>query len=160
MAAALSAVVAGVCSAGTAVATPRAGSGGGEPVMPEADVAYHGQVSLAAGRLGIWLVPENHGPAALPNATVRLRLSVDLAERQRLAEGCARVEARVVVCETGSLPVQGSGRHIGLVLLLKERPAEAVVRIDTWWNGGATDTELENNEHAVLALDTGDTYAF
>lgn len=35
-----------------------------------------------------------------------------------------------------------------------------VVRVDTWWNGGATDRNRTNNEHVVLALDTGDAYAF
>ncbi|MGW6705700.1 hypothetical protein ACWGDE_12540 [Streptomyces sp. NPDC054956] len=127
---------------------------------PEADVAYHGRVALGQGRLRILLVPENEGPAALANATVRLRLSADLADRQELAGGCARAGLREVVCETGALPLRGRGRHIGLVLELKERPAEVVVRVDTWWNGGATDRDLTNNEHVVLALDTGDTYAF
>ncbi|MFI8102153.1 hypothetical protein [Streptomyces sp. NPDC086023] len=126
----------------------------------EADVAYHGQVSLAAGLLGISLLPENHGPAALVNATVRLRLSVPLADAQQLAAGCARAGERVLVCETGALPVSGKGRRIEVALVLKERPAEAVVRIDTWWNGGAVDSDLKNNEHAVLALDTGDSYVF
>lgn len=127
---------------------------------PEADVAYHGRVWLAHGQLRVWLVPENDGPSAVPAATVRLRLSADLADRQELAAGCARVGLRDVVCETGALPEHGQGRHIGLLLGLRERPAEVVVRIDTWWNGGATDRNLANNDEAVLALDTGDSYAF
>lgn len=126
----------------------------------EADVAYHGRVALAGGRLRILLVPQNDGPAALANATVRLRLSADLADRQELAEGCARAGLREVMCETGALPLHGRGRHIGLVLELKERTTEVVVRVDTWWNGGATDRNRTNNEHEVLALDTGDAYAF
>ncbi|MET9323115.1 hypothetical protein ABZX75_23380 [Streptomyces sp. NPDC003038] len=127
---------------------------------PEADVAYHGLVSLSQGQLRLWVVPENHGPAALANATVRVRVSADLADRQGLAEGCARAGQREVVCETGALPRQGQGRHIGLLLDLRERVPEVVVRVSTWWNGGATDRDLSNNEPVVLALDTGDTYAF
>ncbi|MFD9304678.1 hypothetical protein ACFWCB_18815 [Streptomyces sp. NPDC060048] len=131
-------------------------SGGG----PEADVAYHGRVALARGRLRILLVPENEGPAALANATLRLRLSVDLADRQEPAGGCARVGRREVVCETGALPPHGRGRHLGLVLDLREPAREVVVRVDTWWDGGAADRNRTNNEHVVLALETGDSYAF
>ncbi|OKK21263.1 hypothetical protein AMK16_12185 [Streptomyces sp. CB00455] len=127
---------------------------------PEADVSYHGRVALARARLRVWLVPLNEGPHALANATVRIRLSADLADRQEPAPGCARAGLREVVCETGPLPLHGRGRHLGLELGLRERAAEVVVRVDTWWNGGATDRNLTNNEHAVLALDTGDTYAF
>lgn len=138
---------------------PRAGSPSAG-VGPEADVAYHGRVALAGSQLRILLVPQNDGPAALPNATVRLRLSADLADRQRLAEGCARAGLREVVCETGPLPLHGRGRHIGLALALRERAPEVVVQVDTWWNGGATDRNHINNDHVVLALDTGDAYAF
>ncbi|MCP3760044.1 hypothetical protein ACFRJ1_33865 [Streptomyces sp. NPDC056773] len=141
---------------GSGVGSARAGGG----PEAEADVAYHGRVALTAGRLRILLVPENEGPSALANATVRLRLSADLADRQELAEGCARAGRREVVCETGELPLHGRGRHIGLALQLKEPVAEVVVRVDTWWNGGATDRNHANNDHVVLALDTGDTYAF
>lgn len=145
--------------AGSAVGVGGAGSARAW-AGPEADVAYHGRVALAHGRLRILLVPENEGPSALANATVRLRLSADLADRQELPGGCARAGLREVVCETGELPPHGRGRHIGLSLELKDRAAEVVVRIDTWWNGGATDRNHTNNEHVVLALDTGDTYAF
>ncbi|GHE46857.1 hypothetical protein GCM10017778_33200 [Streptomyces vinaceus] len=127
---------------------------------PEADVAYHGRVSLSQGRLRVWVVPQNEGPAALANATLRVRLSADLADRQELAQGCARAGLREVVCETGALPLHGRGRHVGLLLELKEPVPEVVVRIDTWWNGGASDRDVSNNQHAVLALDTGDSYAF
>ncbi|MEV7420058.1 hypothetical protein [Streptomyces sp. NPDC089919] len=144
--------VAGVCAA-----APLPGPAG----PAEADVAYHGQVSLVAGQLGIRLVPENRGPAGLAAATVRLRVSAELADRQpQLPEGCARAGAQVVVCETGALPARGSGRHIGVALKLAGRPAEVLVRIDTFWNGGAVDRVPGNNEHSVLALDTGDAYAF
>ncbi|ARE75252.1 hypothetical protein B6R96_15840 [Streptomyces sp. Sge12] len=127
---------------------------------PEADVAYHGRVALSGARLRIWLVPENDGPAAVPNATLRVRLSAELADRQQLAEGCARAGSREVVCETGPLPLHGRGRHIALLLDLRERAPEVAVRVDTWWDGGATDRNHSNDEHVVLALDTGDTYAF
>ncbi|MEU7555170.1 hypothetical protein AB0B01_22995 [Streptomyces sp. NPDC044571] len=127
---------------------------------PEADVSYHGRVSLSQGQLRVWLVPQNEGPSAVANATLRVRLSADLADRQQLAEGCARAGLRQVVCETGAMPLHGRGRHIGLLLRLRERVPEVVVRIDTWWDGGAADRNLSNNEPAVLALDTGDTYAF
>ncbi|MGP3686810.1 hypothetical protein ACTVZO_19220 [Streptomyces sp. IBSNAI002] len=156
-----SVVLAGLLAFGGAVPAGAAPVGAG-PVGsgPEADVAYHGRVSLARGQLRIWLVPQNEGPSALPNTTVRVRLSADLADRQELSEGCARVGPREVVCETGPLPLRGRGRHIGLLLELRERAPEVVVRVDTWWNGGATDRNHANNEHVVLALDTGDAYAF
>ncbi|MDJ0385665.1 hypothetical protein [Streptomyces sp. G-G2] len=127
---------------------------------PEADLAYHGRVSLSGGRLAVWVVPQNLGPTPLANTTLRLRLSADLADRQELAEGCARAGQREVMCETGALPARGQGRHIGLRLLLKEPEPEVVLRVDTWWNGGATDRDHTNDQHAVLALDTGDTYSF
>ncbi|MCJ1679232.1 hypothetical protein MTF65_18160 [Streptomyces sp. APSN-46.1] len=134
--------------------------GAGAWAGPEADVSYHGRVRLTPGLLRLWLVPANVGPSALPNATVRVRLSADLAERQELSEGCARIGSRELVCETGPLPEHGRGRHIGLAMELREHPGEVTVRIDTWWNGGASDRNGANNELAVLALDTGDSYAF
>ncbi|MFE9840811.1 MULTISPECIES: hypothetical protein [Streptomyces] len=133
---------------------------GGAGAGSEADVSYHGRVRLAGGRLRVWLIPANDGPSALPDATVRVRLSADLADRQELAEGCARTGTREVVCETGPLPRHGRGRHIALALELRERPDEVSVRVDTWWNGGASDRNRANNELVVLALDTGDSYAF
>ncbi|WP_328789310.1 MULTISPECIES: hypothetical protein [unclassified Streptomyces] len=162
-----SVVVAGLLALGAGVpgaAQASAQVPGRAPVSawdgPEADVAYHGRVALSGARLRIWLVPENDGPAALPNATVRVRLSAELADRQELSEGCARAGLREVVCETGPLPLHGRGRHVGLLLELRDRVPEVAVRVDTWWNGGATDRNHANNEHVVLALDTGDAYAF
>ncbi|MFD4871098.1 hypothetical protein [Streptomyces sp. NPDC058412] len=155
-----SVVVAGLLALGAGVGAPPGWASVSAGPEDEADVAYHGRVHLSGARLRIWLVPENDGPAALANATVRVRLSAELADRQRLAEGCARAGVREVVCETGPLPLHGRGRHIGLALELRERVPEVVVRVDTWWNGGATDRNHVNNEHVVLALDTGDAYAF
>ncbi|MFB7178136.1 hypothetical protein ACFCYI_10565 [Streptomyces sp. NPDC056257] len=159
-----SVVVAGLLALGAGAGAPpgwaSAPAGPGPEAEAEADVAYHGRVHLSGARLRIWLVPENDGPSALANATLRVRLSAELADRQQLAEGCARAGVREVVCETGPLPLHGRGRHIGLALALRERVPEVVVRVDTWWNGGATDRNHVNNEHVVLALDTGDAYAF
>ncbi|MFD4135407.1 hypothetical protein [Streptomyces goshikiensis] len=154
--------VAGLACGAPASAGEAPGARGARGVWagPEADVAYHGRVWLSEGRLRVWLVPANDGPSALPDATVRVRLSADLADRQGLAEGCARIGKREVVCETGPLPRHGRGRHIGLALELRERPDEVSVRVDTWWNGGASDRNRANNELVVLALDTGDSYAF
>ncbi|MFF9983894.1 hypothetical protein [Streptomyces erythrochromogenes] len=154
-----SVVVAGLLAFGAGVPGPAQAWGSGW-AGPEADVSYHGRVALSGSQLRVWLVPENDGPAALPNATLRVRLSADLADRQQLAEGCARAGLREVVCETGPLPLHGRGRHVGLALELREPAAEVVVRVDTWWNGGATDRNRANNDHVVLALDTGDAYAF
>ncbi|MFE2129574.1 MULTISPECIES: hypothetical protein [Streptomyces] len=154
-----SVVVAGLLALGAGVPGPSQAWGSGW-AGPEADVSYHGRVALAGSQLRVLLVPENDGPAALANATLRVRLSADLADRQQLPQGCAQAGLREVVCETGPLPLQGRGRHVGLALELRERVPEVVVRVDTWWNGGATDRNRANNEHVVLALDTGDTYAF
>ncbi|QNE25982.1 hypothetical protein F1D59_15270 [Streptomyces sp. INR7] len=154
-----SVVVAGLLALGAGVPGPAQAWGSGW-AGPEADVSYHGRVALSGSHLRVWLVPENDGPAALPNATLRVRLSADLADRQQLAEGCARAGLREVVCETGPLPLHGRGRHVGLALELRERVPEVVVQVDTWWNGGATDRNHANDDHVVLALDTGDAYAF
>ncbi|APU41546.1 hypothetical protein BSL84_19130 [Streptomyces sp. TN58] len=160
-----SVVVAGLLACGAGVPGPAQASAGAPAQVsawagPEADVSYHGRVALSGARLRVWLVPENDGPAALPNATLRVRLSADLADRQQLAQGCARAGLREVVCETGPLPSHGRGRHVGLALELRERVPEVAVRVDTWWNGGATDRNHANDDHVVLALDTGDAYAF
>lgn len=144
---------------GTGGAWGAAGVGARTP-EPEADVSYHGRVSLDEGRLRVWLVPHNEGPNALADTTLRVRLSEDLADRQEPAEGCARAGRREVVCETGPLPAHGQGRHIALVIGLREPVTEVVVRVDTLWNGDAADRNSGNNEHTVLALDTGDAYAF
>ncbi|MCB5169232.1 hypothetical protein LG634_31035 [Streptomyces bambusae] len=150
VAAGLVLVAGAVGSAGPAVADGAA-----------ADVAYHGKVALARGALAVSLTPENLGPGAVANATVRVRASVDLAGGARLTAGCARAGARVVVCETGALPERGAGRRIELLLPLQEAAVrEVVVRIDTFWDGGVADGNAANNRHVVLALDTGDTYAF
>ncbi|MDF6043084.1 hypothetical protein LRD69_13170 [Streptomyces sp. JH14] len=130
-------------------------------VAPEADVSHHGHVSLWGRGLGVWLLSENHGPSSLAAATVRLRFSANLVGRQEMPDACLQADARTVLCRTGPLPADGSaGRQLALELQLAGRPNEVVVRIDTVWNGGATDRNPQNNEHEVLAPATGDEYVF
>ncbi|MFI6939098.1 hypothetical protein ACIBI4_07495 [Streptomyces sp. NPDC050418] len=143
-----------VAAAVLAVAVPA------EAAAPEADVAYHGYASLWEGRLGIWLTPQNHGPAGVNDATVRLRYSVPLASRQKLPEQCLRGGPRTVLCSTGEIKAGGWSDELALDLKLKGVPEEATVRIDTLWNGGVSDRNAENNRHKVLTLDTGDSYFF
>ncbi|THA70781.1 hypothetical protein E6P78_09500 [Streptomyces sp. A0958] len=187
---AATAVVMAPAAGGTATAVgapvagsplPRAGSpadassGGGSPagaspadaspavggIAPEADVSHHGHVSLRDGGLGIWLRSENSGPSDLPGVTVRLRVSVPPADRQELPGACLRADPRTVLCRTGPLRADGSQqRRLALHLQLRGRPDEVVVRIDTAWNGGATDRNTKNSEHEVLAPATGDPYVF
>ncbi|MEV0493801.1 hypothetical protein [Streptomyces atratus] len=130
-------------------------------VAPEADVSHHGHVSLWGRGLGVWLHSENHGPSSLASVTVRFRFSVPLRGRQEMPVACLQASARTVLCRTGPLRTDGSaGRQLALELQLAERPDEVVVRIDTVWNGGATDRNPDNNRHEVLAPATGDEYVF
>src|SRR5882762_1846350 len=76
---------------------------------PEADLAYHGSAAMTAGRFDVRFTPRNHGPSAVPDATVRLRWSKPLADRQTLPEGCARSGERAVVCRTGALAADEVG---------------------------------------------------
>ncbi|MFJ8979623.1 hypothetical protein [Streptomyces sp. NPDC102282] len=129
-------------------------------IAPEADVSHHGRVSLAEERIGIQLRTGNRGPSPLADATVRLRFSAPLATWQRLPQGCMRGGASTVLCETGPLRVAGDARRTALGLRLAGRPAEVVVRVDTVWNGGASDRNRRNDTHEVLVLSTGDAYVF
>ncbi|MFF3243698.1 hypothetical protein ACFYWY_08165 [Streptomyces sp. NPDC002870] len=133
---------------------------GDRTVAPEADVAHHGHVSLASGRLGVSLVTENHGPSSLTNATVRLSFSVPLAAAQALPAGCLWGGDELVLCATGPLRAAGSERRITLELRTVGKPDEVIVWIGTQWNGGATDRNPDNNEHEVLAPATGDRYVY
>ncbi|WP_235614588.1 hypothetical protein [Streptomyces ambofaciens] len=128
--------------------------------VPEADLAHHGSATLTGDRVDVRLVPVNHGPSAVPDATVRLRWSVPLAVRQELPDGCARAEERVVLCRTGALAVDGVGERITLRVLLAGAPPEVVLDLDTVWSGGAVDRHRENDRQRVLVLATGDPYAF
>ncbi|MEV0783187.1 hypothetical protein AB0I52_09415 [Streptomyces sp. NPDC050423] len=130
-------------------------------VEPQADVSHHGHVSLWGTGLGVWLVSRNSGPSDLAGTTVRLRMSVPLSGRQELPAQCLQADRQTVLCRTGPLRADGSQqRQLALELQLLGRPAEVVVRIDTAWNGGATDLNTKNSEHEVLAPATGDEYVF
>ncbi|MFC9942514.1 hypothetical protein [Streptomyces pratensis] len=129
-------------------------------IAPEADVSHHGRVSLQEERLGVQLRTGNRGPSPLAEATVRLRFSAPLATWQRLPQGCLRGGDRTLLCETGPLRVAGDARRTALGLRLVGRPAEVVVKVDTVWNGGASDRNRRNDTHEVLALSTGDAYVF
>ncbi|KPI06844.1 hypothetical protein OK074_4025 [Actinobacteria bacterium OK074] len=131
--------------------------------VPEADLAYHGSVAMADGRVDLRLTPQNHGPADVPDATVRLRWSVPLADRQdarALPVDCARADERTVLCRTGPLPAGTLGERLRLRLRLKGAPDGVTLGIDTVWGGGAVDRNHGNDRQRVLALDTGDVYFF
>lgn len=141
-----------VLGAGAAVAAPAAGLG--------ADLAFHGTAVMNGDRVEVKLTPHNDGPSALPDATVRLRWSVALAEEQRLPARCVREDERTVLCGTGALAANGVGERLDVPVRLKEKPSEVTVEIDTAWAGGATDKDRTNDRTKVLVLDTGDAYAF
>ncbi|MGY6025047.1 hypothetical protein [Streptomyces spinosirectus] len=149
--------------AGCGVALAAMGAGAAPAVAgggPEADLAYHGVVSMAGGRVDLRLVPRNHGPSAVPDATVRLTWSAPLVDGQALPEGCARSGARVVLCRVGALAADDVGRPIGLRVRLRGAPSEVVLETDTVWSGGAVDRNRVNDRQRVLVLDTGDDYYF
>ncbi|WP_342282478.1 hypothetical protein [Streptomyces sp. CLV115] len=130
-------------------------------IAPEADVSHHGHVLLWGAGLKVRVRTENHGPSSLTGVTVRVRTSVALAGRQVLPQRCLRADRRTVLCRTGSLRADGvQERRIALELRLDGRPDEVVVRVDTLWNGGATDRNPKNDDHKVLAPATGDEYVF
>ncbi|MEU3219058.1 hypothetical protein [Streptomyces sp. NPDC006971] len=165
--------VAVVLGTGRAAATGRAGASVVDPatkpvggpmaggIAPEADVSHHGHVSLWGTGLGVWVQSRNHGPSNLDGVTLRVRTSVALSGRQELSEGCLQADRRTVLCRTAALRADArDGRQLALELQLAGRPDEVVVRIDTLWNGGATDRNPENDEHEVLTPATGDEYVF
>lgn len=136
------------------------GFAGADSEGPEADLAYHGAVSLDRGRIDLRVTPRNHGPSAVADATVQLTWSAPLAARQQLPDGCARLGARVVVCRTGTLAADGVGEQIGLRVRLRGMPAEVELEIGTVWSGGVVDRNRGNDRQRVLVLDTGDAYYF
>ncbi|MEN8655836.1 hypothetical protein ABCR94_36000 [Streptomyces sp. 21So2-11] len=157
--------VAGV-SAGVGANASAGDRAGGAGIAPEADVAYHGHVMVREGRLGVRLVVANHGPSGVADATVRLRFSVPLAGAQVLPSGCLRAGPDEVLCGAGELRAGAGtgrslkGRGLDLALRVAVHTVEVTVRIDTAWNGGASDRNPQNNEHRVLAPATGDRYFF
>uniref|UniRef100_A0AAU2V4B3 DUF11 domain-containing protein n=1 Tax=Streptomyces sp. NBC_00003 TaxID=2903608 RepID=A0AAU2V4B3_9ACTN len=126
----------------------------------EADVSYHGHVSLWNGRVGIWLATDNHGPAPVSGTTVRLRFSVALDPGAALPPNCLRTGPAEVQCGAGSMRAAGAGGHLALDVATVGIPTEVGVDIDTTWNGGASDHNPANNTHRVLALATGDPYTY
>ncbi|MGW2485505.1 hypothetical protein ACWCWQ_37415 [Streptomyces sp. NPDC001571] len=139
---------------------PASGADRGGAAMREADVAYHGHVSLWGGRVGVWLTTANHGPAPVSGATVRLRFSVPLDPAATLPSSCLRTGAATVQCGSGSMRAAGSGVRIALDVAVVGEPAEVGLDIDTAWNGGTDDRNPANNTHRVLAPATGDPYSF
>ncbi|MFC8345813.1 hypothetical protein [Streptomyces sp. NPDC057280] len=127
---------------------------------PEADLAYHGAATMAAGRVDVRFTPRNHGPSAVPDATVRLRWSEPLADRQTLPDGCARTGARVVLCRVGALDADGLGEQVELRVRLRGEPPEVLLEMDTVWSGGVVDRNRANDRQRVLVLETGDAYYF
>jgi hypothetical protein len=146
---------------GAAVAVCALVPGGGTAVAaagPEAEMAYQGAASLAGGRVDVRFTPRNHGPAAVPAATVRLRWSEPLEDRQTLPEGCARSAERVVLCRVGA--PDGVGKRVAMWVRLRGVPSEVLLEIDTVGNGGTVDRNRENDRQRVLVLDSGDEYYF
>ncbi|MER8034650.1 hypothetical protein [Streptomyces hydrogenans] len=126
----------------------------------EADLAHHGHVSLWDGRVGVWLVTENHGPSDVVDATVRLAFSAPMAGGQELPPGCLWSSSRVVSCRTGSLPDGGAAGELALDLRTAGRPQELTVDVSTAWRAGGVDRNSVNDRHRVLVLATGDPYVF
>ncbi|MEU3282364.1 hypothetical protein [Streptomyces antibioticus] len=129
--------------------------------VPEADLSYHGYAVLDRGRMEVGLSPRNHGPDDVTDATVRLRWSAPLAaESQPLPDRCARTGERSVVCRTGPLAADTFAERIALVVVLRDRPSEVTLEVDTVWAGGSVDRDRADDPQQVLVLDTGDAYAF
>ncbi|MEU6602606.1 hypothetical protein [Streptomyces flaveolus] len=148
-------VLSGVCAGavlvpGIAVAAP----------VPEADLAFHGTATMDGDQVEVVLTPRNNGPTAVADATVRLRWSEELADRQELPARCAREDERTVLCGTGPLPVDAEGERLRLPVRLRERPSELTLEVDTAWSAGVTDQDRSNDRMTVLVLATGDSYAF
>ncbi|MEU6588403.1 hypothetical protein ABZ923_04070 [Streptomyces sp. NPDC046881] len=128
--------------------------------VPEADLAFHGTAVMNGDQVEVRLTPRNNGPAAVADATFRLRWSVELADEQELPARCAREDERTVVCGTGALAVDAAGEQVRVPVRLRERTSEVTLEIDTVWSAGAVDQDRSNDRMAVLVLDTGDEYAF
>lgn len=136
------------------------GSGAVAGQGPEADLAYHGVAALYSGQVELRFTPRNHGPSAVPDATVRLRWSQPLTDRQQLPDGCARAGERAVLCRVGALSADEVRERIALRVGLLGAPTEVQLEIDTVWSGGAVDRNPGNDRQRVLILDTGDAYYF
>ncbi|MEU6949791.1 hypothetical protein ABZ957_31855 [Streptomyces sp. NPDC046316] len=126
----------------------------------EADLAHHGHLSLWEGRMTVRLVSENHGPADVSQATVRLAFSEPMAGGQELPPSCLWGSERVVVCRTGELRAAGAVEELVLDLRTAGSPDEVMADIATIWTDGVTDGNALNDRHHVLVLATGDPYVF
>ncbi|MER5206757.1 hypothetical protein [Streptomyces sp. NPDC002825] len=152
----LGAVLAAVMVMGAGVSAGAVG-----PVArSEADLSHHGQISLWDGRVGVWLVSENHGPSDVSQATVRLAFSAAMAGGQELPPACLWSSDRVVSCRTGALRAAGGIGELALDLRTAALTDEMTVEITTAWRDGVADRNPRNDRHRVLVLATGDPYVF
>ncbi|MFF2024487.1 hypothetical protein ACFVW2_22115 [Streptomyces sp. NPDC058171] len=165
----LAACLVGAVALGTVAAGPlptgplptgAAPGDGPEASVSEADLAQHGSVSMAQGRVSLRFTPQNFGPSDISDATTRLDWSVPLADEQVLPARCVRAGRAALVCRTGGLTAGGLGDPVELAVRLAGAPTEVSLRIDTLWNGGARDDNPDNHRHEVLVLETGDVYHF
>ncbi|POX53407.1 hypothetical protein [Streptomyces sp. Ru72] len=127
---------------------------------PRVVLASHGHVTLSGGRADVRLTPRNDGWAAVAGATVRLHFSRALDGPQQLPEACAVADPSTVLCGTGPLAAGGAGREIRLRVGLEGAPGEVRLEVDTLREGDAGDRDPAGDRQRVLALDTGDDYAF
>ncbi|KMS68052.1 hypothetical protein ACM01_40465, partial [Streptomyces viridochromogenes] len=136
--------VAAVCGAAVVAVVggvaPVTGAVEGRGRGPEAELTYHGSAAMSGGRVHVRFTPHHHGPGGVPDstaaATVRLRWSEPLADRQELPQGCARAGERVVWCRVGALDAGGVGESLGLRVRLRGAPSEVLLEFDTVWSGG------------------------
>ncbi|MFI1372534.1 hypothetical protein ACH4UY_11050 [Streptomyces longwoodensis] len=152
----------GVPAAVLPVAALAAGPAWAQEPTPGAGPTHHGYAVLDGGRVDVRLTPRDHGPSAVPDATVRLRWSVPLARRAQppLPAGCARTGERDVMCRTGALDADAWGRELAPGVWLRGRPAEVTPAVDTGWAAGAVDRDRGDDRQRLLVPATGDTYSF
>ncbi|MGW5046800.1 hypothetical protein [Streptomyces griseoluteus] len=141
-----------------AVSPPHTGPGPAR--TPRADLAFHGHAVIDGDRMEVRLTPRDHGPAAVPEASVRVRWSAGPAGTVTLSRGCARTGERTVVCGTGALVAGQAGEEIRLGVRLRVPAPEVTLEVETAWNGGVTDPDRTNDRLRVLVLPTGDEYSF
>ncbi|MFJ4007933.1 hypothetical protein ACIPWL_31450 [Streptomyces sp. NPDC090023] len=127
---------------------------------PRADLAFHGHAVIDGDRMEVRLTPRDHGPAAVPEASVRVRWSVGPAGAVTLSPGCARTGERTVVCGTGALVAGQAGEEVRLGVRLRVPAPEVTLEVETAWNGGVADPDRTNDRLRVLVLPTGDEYSF
>ncbi|MEU6098208.1 hypothetical protein [Streptomyces sp. NPDC047079] len=124
----------------------------------EADLAYHGYVTMGRGEVNVRLTPWNQATSGVEDATVRLRWSKPLAKEQLLPGACAREDESTVLCRMGAIAPLAEGREIHLRVRLADTSADEVrLEIDSLWSGAVDRTP---GTQQVLALGTGDRYAF